>query len=160
MICNEIVGITRLSDYRENLNRALRLEAEILQIESKLGPSCIQISDMPRSQNPYDKLGNLTQRKIEKEKELQKITKKMLEEKPILEGVINSMQKFASEKTNISTLQDLLKYFYIDGFSVTTTCELLNCRLASEDITESKRRLFYQWIHRAEYLFLKVQKTS
>ena len=152
MICNEIVGITRLSDYRENLNRALKLEAEILQIESKLGPSCIQ--------NPYDKLGNLTQRKIEKEKELQKITKKMLEEKPILEGVINSMQKFASEKTNISTLQDLLKYFYIDGFSVTTTCELLNCRLASEDITESKRRLFYQWIHRAEYLFLKVQKLS
>ena len=160
MICKEIVGKSRLSNYRANINRALKLDAEIVQIESKLGPSAIQISDMPRCQNPYDKLGNLTQRKIEKEKELAKITNLMLEEKPILEEIINSMSKLNNEKTNVATLQDLLKYFYLDGFAVTTVCELLNCKLKAEDITESKRRLFYQWIHRAEELFIKVQKIN
>lgn len=34
MICKEIVGKSRLSNYRANINRALKLEAEIADLYS------------------------------------------------------------------------------------------------------------------------------
>ena len=111
MIGEKIVSVNRLIDYRKNLDRANELELEIQKIISQLDVSAIPLSDMPRSQKPYDKLGNLTQRKIEKEDELRKLNRSLVQQRPILEKIINSMSEL--NLANIGTYQSLLKYYYI-----------------------------------------------
>lgn len=156
MIGEKIVSVNRLIDYRKNLDRANELELEIQKIISQLDVSAIPLSDMPRSQKPYDKLGNLTQRKIEKEDELRKLNRSLVQQRPILEKIINSMSEL--NLANIGTYQSLLKYYYIDGFDIEITCSLINTKLADMEVSESKRRLFYVWIHKAEKYFIKIQK--
>ena len=88
--CTEIVDKQRLYYQMYRVREIRKLQEEIDNISQMLGsPSGVKLSDMPRSQNPFDKIGNLISRKMEKEKKLNELMKVAQYEKIILENIIN-----------------------------------------------------------------------
>lgn len=163
MICAELVDKQRLYYQMYRVREIRKLQEEINNIDQMLrSPSGVKLTDMPRSQKPFDKLANLISRKMEKEKKLNELVKIAQHEQIILETVIKKISALPENPKGPmnSVLQDILRYRYIDDYSWTEILELL-CFSQYEadcDKEESDLRKLYKWHGLALVKFLKCQK--
>ena len=160
MIIMEIVELERLYKQQSRVREIRNLQSEIEVISNKLSsPGSVRLTDMPRSQTPFDKVGMLVSRKIEKEKRLEKLTNDAKSEGAILEGVINSISTLPEPTQGVSNsfYQDLLRYHYLNDFEMK---EILDFVGVDEDADnyESQLRLLYLRRHEALKKFIKCQK--
>ena len=162
MIVMEIVDVERLYKQQSRVRTIRNLQSDIDVISSKLSsPGSVKLTDMPRNQNPFDKLGMLISRKIEKEKKLDKLTKEAIEEGTILENVINSISNLpeTTQGASNSVYQDLLRYHYLNDLSMKEILDLMDIE-EDDDNYDSKLRLLYTRRHEALKKFIKCQKSS
>ena len=162
MLCTEFVEKKRLYKQMYRVREIRQLQEEIDNIAQMLqSPSGIKLTDMPRSQNPFDKVGSLISRKIEKEKKLNKLVKVAQEEKKVLESVIDRISVLSENPKGpmISVLQDILRYRYIDDYPWKEIITLLFPGDGSFlDMTESNLRKLHKWNGQALAKFLKCQE--
>ena len=159
MICAELVDKQRLYNQMYRVREIRKLQEEIAYIDQLLrNPSGVKLTDMPRSQNPFDKMGNLISRKLEKENKLDKLVQVAQNEKLVLENIINRISKLPENPKGPmnSVLQDILKYRYIDDYSWTEILDLLYFEDDETD-TESNLRKLYKWNGQALLKFVKCQ---
>ena len=119
MVCTEFIETQRLYDQMYRVQRIRQLQEDIALIDNILtSPAGMKLSDMPRSQNPFDKMTSLLSRKLEKEKKLNKETKEEQTEKEILENIIEKISSLPENPKGPmnSVLQDILKYRYLDAY--------------------------------------------
>ena len=156
----EIVDVERLYKQQSRVRTIRSLQSDIDVISSKLSsPGSVKLTDMPKNQNPFDKVGMLITRKIEKEKKLEKLTNEAITEKAILEGVIDNISNLPepAQGTNNSVYQDLLKYHFLDDLSMKEIMELMDIDEDSDNY-ESQMRLMYARKYDALQKFMKCQK--
>jgi len=156
----EIVDIDRLYKQQSRVRTIRNLQSEIDVISSKLSsPGSVKLTDMPRSQNPFDKVGMLISRKIEKEKKLEKLMNEALSEGSILEGVINCISNLPepTQGASNSVYQDLLRYHFLNDLSMKEILELMDIDEDSDNY-ESQMRLMYSRKYDALQKFIKCQK--
>lgn len=161
MIVMEIVDVERLYKQQSRVRTIRNLQSEIDVISSKLSsPGGFKLTDMPRNQNPFDKVGMLISRKIEKEKKLEKLMNEALSEGSILEGVINSISTLPepAQGASNSVYQDLLKYHFLNDLSMKEILELMDIE-EDDDNYESQMRLMYSRKYDALQKFIKCQKV-
>lgn len=162
MLCTEFVEKKRLYKQMYRVREIRQLQEEIDNIAQMLqSPSGIKLTDMPRSQNPFDKVGSLISRKIEKEKKLNKLVKVAQEEKKVLESVIDRISTLSENPKGPmnSVLQDILRYRYIDDYPWKEIITLLFPGDGSFlDMTESNLRKLHKWNGQALAKFLKCQE--
>ena len=163
MVCTELVEKQRLYNQMYRVREIRQLQEEIDNIALVLGsPSGVKLSDMPRSQNPFDKVGNLISRKIEKEKKMNKLIKKAQEEKIVLESIIENISSLPENPKGPmnSVLQDILRYRYIDDYPWKEIINLLfpDNEDAFIDMTESNMRKLHKWNGQALVKFIKCQR--
>jgi hypothetical protein len=161
MACTEIIDKQRLYYQMYRVREIRKLQEEIDNISQMLGsPSGIKLSDMPRAQNPFDKIGNLISRKMEKEKKLEELVNIAQHEKVILENIINRISILPENPKGPmnSVLQDILRYRYIDDYPWKEIINLL-CpdNDAFIDMTESNLRKLHKWNGQALLKFIKCQ---
>lgn len=160
MIVMEIVDVERLFKQQSRVNDIRNLQTEIEVISSKLSsPGSVKLTDMPKTQNPFDKTGMLIARKIEKEKSLEKLIKEAIKEGAILEKTINLISNLPepTQGASNSFYQDLLRYHYLNALSMK---EILNFISVEEDADnyDSQLRLLYARRYEALKKFIKCQK--
>ncbi len=156
----EIVDIDRLYKQQSRVRTIRNLQSEIDVISSKLSsPGSVKLTDMPRNQNPFDKVGMLISRKIEKEKKLEKLMNEALSEGSILEGVINCISNLPepTQGASNSVYQDLLRYHFLNDLSMKEILELMDIDEDSDNY-ESQMRLMYSRKYDALQKFIKCQK--
>lgn len=156
----EIVDVERLYKQQSRVRTIRSLQSDIDVISSKLSsPGSVKLTDMPKNQNPFDKVGMLITRKIEKEKKLEKLTNEAITEKAILEGVIDNISNLPepAQGTSNSVYQDLLKYHFLDDLSMKEIMELMDIDEDSDNY-ESQMRLMYARKYDALQKFMKCQK--
>lgn len=84
-IHKSIIGTERLFEQKIRLKKMKALQNQIESIAHDLeNPKAIQLSDMPKSQNPFDRTTYLLSKKMELENELQKHSKIFKEEEIVL----------------------------------------------------------------------------
>lgn len=163
-VCVNSVDKNRLNQQMYRVREIRILQAEIKNIEVQLsGPKGIQLTDMPRSQNPFDKVGSLIARKIEKENKIQKLIKKAASEKIILEAAIANIATLPENAKGPlnSVFQDILKYRYLDDCSWEEINIILNSnREDFLEMTDSRLRMLYRWHGIALNKFLNAQKMG
>lgn len=162
MVIMEMVDVERLYKQQSRVRTIRNLQSEIDVISSKLSsPGSVKLTDMPRNQNPFDKLGMLISRKIEKEKKLEKLTKEALSEGAILEGVINSISNLPESTQGAcnSVYQDILRYHFLNDFSIKEVLDFIGIEEDSDNY-ESKLRLMYLRKHEALKKFIKCQRCK
>lgn len=160
MIVMEIVDVERLYKQQSRVRTIRNLQSDIDVISIKLSsPGSVKLTDMPRNQNPFDKIGMLITRKIEKEKRLEKLTNEAIAEGTILEGIINSISNLpeSTQGASNSVYQDLLRYHYLNDLSMKEILDLMDID-EDDDNYESKLRLLYTRRHEALKKFEKCQK--
>ena len=160
MIVMEIVDVERLYKQQSRVRTIRNLQSDIDVISIKLSsPGSVKLTDMPRNQNPFDKIGMLITRKIEKEKRLEKLTKEAIAEGTILEGVINSISNLpeSTQGASNSVYQDLLRYHFLNDLSMKEILELMDID-EDADNYDSKLRLLYTRRYEALKKFEKCQK--
>lgn len=160
MLVMEIVNVERLYKQQSRIRAIRNLQSEIDVIASKLSsPSGVHLTDMPKSQNPFDKTGMLISRKIEKEKTLNKLKNEATSEKAILEEVINRISNLPEpvQGASNSFYQDLLRYHFLDNFGMAEVLEIIGVDELADNY-ESKLRLLYSRRHEALKKFIKCQK--
>lgn len=163
MVCTEFVDKKRLYKQMYRVREIRKLQEEINNIAHMLqSPSGVKLSDMPRSQNPFDKVGNLISRKLEKEKKMNELVKVAQREKVILEEVIDKISILPENPKGPmnSVLQDILRYRYIDDYPWKEISILL---FPDEDdsfidMTESNLRKLHKWNGQALAKFLICQE--
>ena len=156
----EIVNVDRLYKQQSRVRTIRNLQADIDVISSKLSsPGSVKLTDMPRNQTPFDKLTMLISRKIEKENRLNKLTEEALSEGAILEEVINSISNLpeSPQGASNSTYQDLLRYHFLNDFSLKEILELMDIDELADNY-DSKMRLMYARRYEALKKFEKCQK--
>ncbi len=156
----EIVDVERLYKQQSRVRTIRSLQSDIDVISSKLSsPGSVKLTDMPKNQNRFDKVGMLITRKIEKEKKLEKLTNEAITEKAILEGVIDNISNLpeATQGASNSVYQDLLKYHFLDDLSMKEIMELMDIDEDSDNY-ESQMRLMYARKYDALQKFIKCQK--
>lgn len=162
MLDMEIIRPERLNEQKNRVREIRRLQKEIDIISEQLGsPRGVQYSDMPKSRNPFDKIGMLISRKIEKEKKLSEIIKKAYKEAEILEGVIQKISKLpeSSKGASNAIYQDILRYYYLNDMSMKEIIYLTNDNDDELiDNYESKLRLLYMQENEAIRKFVRCQK--
>ncbi len=161
MIIMEIVDVERLYKQQSRVRTIRNLQADIDVISSKLSsPGSVKLTDMPRNQTRFDKVGMLITRKIEKEKWLNKLMDEAASEGAILEGVINSISNLPepAQGASNSVYQDLLRYHYLNDLSMKEILELMDVDETS-DSYESQLRLLYSRRYDALQKFIKCQKS-
>lgn len=163
MVCTELVDKQRLYNQMYRVREIRQLQEEIDNIALTLGsPSGVKLSDMPRSQNPFDKVGSLIARKIEKEKKMNKLIKMAQEEKIVLESVIENISSLPENPKGPmnSVLQDILRYRYIDDYPWKEIISLLfpDNEDTFVDMTESNMRKLHKWNGQALVKFMKCQR--
>lgn len=162
MVCAELVDKQRLYNQMYRVREIRKLQEEISNIDQMLrSPSGVKLTDMPRSQKPFDKMANLISRKIEKEKKLNELVKVAQIEEIVLENVIRKISSLPESPKGPmnSVLQDILRYRYIDDYSWTEILELL-CFVFDDpwgEKEESELRKLYKWHGLALVKFLKCQ---
>ena len=159
MLIMEIVDIERLYKQQSRVRTIRNLQSEIDVISSKLSsPGSVKLTDMPRNQNPFDKLGMLISRKIEKEKKLEKLTNEAIAENTVLEGVINCISTLPepAQGASNSVYQDLLRYHFLNDLSMKEILELMDID-EDADNYESQMRLMYSRKYDALQKFIKCQ---
>lgn len=160
MIMMEIVDVERLYKQQSRVRTIRNLQSEIDVISSKLSsPGSVKLTDMPRNQNPFDKVGMLISRKIEKEKKLEKLTNEAITEKAILEEVIDNISNLpeSSQGASNSVYQDLLRYHFLNDLSLKEVLDFIGVEEDSDNY-ESKLRLMYLRRHEALKKFIKCQR--
>ena len=158
----EIVDIERLYKQQSRVRTIRNLQSDIDVISSKLSsPGGAKITDMPRSQNPFDKVGLLISRKIEKEKKLEKLINEATTEGAVLEEIINNISNLPESAQGASNLvyQDLLRYHFLNDLSMKEILELMDID-EDADNYESKMRLMYSRKYDALQRFIKCQKIK
>ncbi len=156
----EIVDVERLYKQQSRVRTIRNLQSDIDVISSKLSsPGSVKLTDMPRNQNPFDKVGMLITRKIEKEKKLEKLMKEAISEGTILEGIINSISNLpeSAQGASNSVYQDLLEYHFMNDMSFKEILSLMGIN-EDDDNYESQLRLMYARKHDALQKFIKCQK--
>ena len=160
MITMEKVDVERLYKQQQRIRNIRNLQTEIGIISSKLSsPAGVRLSDMPRNQNPFDKVGMLISRKIEKENRLQSIIEEAKSEGVILEKIINRIANLpeSTQGASNSVYQDLLRYHYLNDLSMKEILELMDID-EDADNYDSKLRLLYTRRYEALKKFEKCQK--
>lgn len=160
MVCTELVEKKRLYNQMYRVREIRKLQEEIDNIALMLSsPAGVKLSDMPKSQKPFDKVGNLIARKIEKEKKLNKLVFQAEEEKNILEDVIEKMTTLPENPKGPlnSVLQDILRYRYIDDYSWKDIVNLVFTEDEFIDV-ESNLRKVHKWNGLALVKFVKCQR--
>ncbi len=160
MVCTELVEKKRLYNQMYRVREIRKLQEEIDNIAQMLSsPAGVRLSDMPKSQNPFDKVGNLIERKIEKEKKLNKLVTKAKSEKTILEEVIDKMALLPeSPKGPLnSVLQDILRYRYIDDYSWKDIVNLVFIASDEFEDVDNNLRKVHKWNGQALVKFIKCQ---
>lgn len=155
----EIVDVDRLYKQQSRVRTIRKLQSEIDVISSKLSsPGSVKLTDMPRNQNRYDKVGMLISRKIEKEKKLEKLMNEEASERAILEDVIEQISTLpeSAQGASNSDYQDLLRYHFIDDMSMKEILELIDIDEDSDNY-ESQMRLMYARKYDALQKFIKCQ---
>ena len=125
----EIIRPERLNEQKNRVREIRRLQKEIDIISEQLSsPQGVHYSDMPKNRNPFDKIGMLISRKVEKEKKLSEIIKKAYKEADILEGVIQKISKLpeSAKGASNSIYQDILRYRYLSDMSMKEIIYLTN----------------------------------
>ena len=156
----EIVDVERLYKQQSRVRTIRSLQSDIDVISSKLSsPGSVKLTDMPKNQNPFDKVGMLITRKIEKEKKLEKLVNEALSEGVILEEVINSISNLPepNQGASNSVYQDLLRYHFLNDLSMKEIVELMDIDEDSDNY-ESQMRLMYARKYDALQKFIKCQK--
>lgn len=162
MVVMEIVDIERLYKQQARVHSIRNLQAEIEVISSKLSsPGSVKLTDMPKSQNPFDKTGMWISRKIEKEKLLKKLTKEAISEGAILEKTINLISNLPEplQGASNSFYQDLLRYHYLNALSMKEILDFISIE-EDADNYESQLRLLYTRRHEALKKFIKCQRIK
>ena len=157
----EIVDVERLYKQQSRVRTIRNLQSDIDVISSKLSsPGSVKLTDMPKNQTPFDKVGMLITRKIEKEKRLEKLTKEAIAEGAILEGVINCISNLpeSTQGASNSVYQDLLRYHFLNDLSIKEILELMDID-EDADNYESQLRLMYSRRYDALQKFIKCQKV-
>ena len=160
MVCTEFIETQRLYDQMYRVLRIRQLQEDIDILDSILkSPSGMKLSDMPRSQNPFDKLTSLMSRKLEKEKKLNKEKQSEQSEKAILEGVIESISLLPENPKGPmnSVLQDILRYRYLDAYPWEWILKLMFQDDDFIDNTENNLRKLHKWNGQALVKFKKCQ---
>ena len=160
MIVMEIVNVERLFKQQSRVRSIRNLQFDIDVISSKLSaPGSVKLTDMPKSQTPFDKLTMLVSRKLEKEKKLKKLTDEAIEEGNILEEVIDRISNLPEsiQGASNSVYQDLLRYHFLNDMSLKEILELMDID-ELDDNYESKIRLMYTRRFEALKKFEKCQK--
>jgi hypothetical protein len=164
LVMEEIIGLERLNEHKYRVREIRRLQKEIDIISAQLSsPGGVRYSDMPRSQNPFDKMEMLISRKIEKEKKINAMTKTAFQEAKILEDVIQQISKLpeTAKGASNSVYQDILRYHYLSDISMKEIVYLMN--YDDEDLIdnyESRLRVLYSRENEALRKFIKCQKIK
>lgn len=163
-IHKSIVGTERLFEQKIRLRKMKALQNQIDSIAHDLeNPKAIQLSDMPKSQNPFDRTTYLLSKKMELEKELEKHSKIFRSEEIILLDVIDKFQSIQESVYGPSNfiLQEILKYHFLEDCTMKETNKRLNShREDFEEKEENLLRNLYKWSAKALKLFTKCQKSS
>lgn len=162
MIVMEIVNTERLYKQQSRIREIRNLQAEIDVISGKLSsPGSVKLTDMPKSQTPFDKVGMWISIKIQKEKRLNKLITDATSENRVLEGVINSISNLPepTQGASNSFYQDLLRYHYLNDIEMKEILDFMGVE-GDADNYESKLRLLYQRRHEALRKFIKCQKLN
>lgn len=152
----DFIGKDRLLKQKYRVREVIRLQDRIDEIKSVLsGPHGMKISDMPRSQNPFDKLGQLTQEKIDKDKKLHKLITKYRDEDSKIRAVIEKMSAVTQPAKGplIGVYQDLIRYFYLEDKTWDKLLEIFK-------IDKSEERSIYRWHGKALKIFRMCQKED
>ena len=162
MVCAELVDKQRLYNQMFRVREIRKLQEEISNIDHLLrSPTGVKLTDMPRSQKPFDKMTNLISRKIEKEKKLNDLIELAKIEEIILENIIKKISSLPESPKGPmnSVLQDILRYRYIDDYSWAEILRVLNVVIDDPygDKEESELRKLYKWHGLALVKFLKCQ---
>ena len=155
----EIVGKERLQKQKYRLRTILTLQNRIEQITSELsGPGGMKYSDMPRSQNVFDKVGVLVQEKISKEKELNKILPKFNTEGAAINQALLKLSEMQQPARGplLSQYCDLLRYYYLEDKS----WDSIMVSFGFEKDDDTKLRLIHRWHGKALNLLKKAQKSK
>lgn len=157
MIKSEFVDKKRLCKQKYRIREIIRLQDRISRIDCQLsGPAGMKISDMPRNQNPFDKLSLLVQEKMDKEKKVKKLYPLFESENSLIIskiGLIGEIPQAERGPLN-SVYQDILRYFYLEDKSWEDILEIL--KFERDD--DTKLRLIHKWHGRALKLLEKIQK--
>ena len=160
----ELVRVERLYRQKFRVREIRKLQSEIDVISNELNsPRGVILSDMPRSQNPFDKTGMLVERKIEKEKKLQKLITAAVTESTIIEKTIEKISELpeSSKGALNSEYQELLRLHFLCDLSMKEVYKLMKAKdvdfLENE---ETKIRLLYRWKDEAEKRFEKCQRIK
>ena len=160
MIVMEIVDIERLHKQQSRVRDIRNLQSEIEVISSKLSsPGSVKLTDMPKSQKPFDKKDMWISRKIEKENQLEKLIKDAITEGAVLEDVIKRISNLPepTQGASNSFYQDLLRYHYLNDLSMKEILEFITIE-EDADNYDSQLRLLYARRHEALKKFIKCQK--
>ena len=157
----ELVKTERLFEQKIRIKRITSLVGQIEAISSELEtPKSIQLSDMPKSQNPFDRTTYLLSKKMDLENELKRHIKIYKDEQIILNDVIERISNLPESKNGQpnSVYQDILRYVFLENCSIKETNKRLNS--SKEDFEEkedSYLRNLYEWQRKALLLFYKCQ---
>ena len=157
----ELVKTERLFEQKIRIKRITSLVGQIEAISSELEtPKSIQLSDMPKSQNPFDRTTYLLSKKMDLENELKRHIKIYKDEQIVLNEIINKIGNVPENKNGQSNTlyQDLLRYRYLEACSMKEINKRLNSyREDFEEKEESLLRNLYEWLKKALELFYKCQ---
>lgn len=161
MVCSDIVDKKKLEKHKSRRREFCKLEEAITNIDNVLkSPAGIKYSDMPRSQKPFDKVGNLLSVKLEKEKRQKKLARIICEEQAIIESILDKMLNMPeSPRGPMNTeLRDVLRYFYIFDFNWEEILKIF-CLGSDEfnDNHDSNIRKLHRWHGWALSKFIKCQ---
>lgn len=120
------------------------------------GPAGMKFNDMPRSEVPFDKVGQMISEKMEKERLLKSFCKDFNSNSAIIKRSFDLMTSLSPLKSGNMTLyqyKDLLQYFYCENKCIKEILAIFKL----ED-TDSNRRVFYKWLSKALLLLRLGQK--
>lgn len=155
----EIVGKERLQKQKYRLRTILTLQNRIDQIDSELsGPGGMKLTDMPRNQNAFDKVGVLIQEKMSKEKELNKILPKFNTEGAAINQALIKLSEMPQPTRGplLSQYCDLLRYYYLEDKS----WENIMVSFGFEKDDDTKLRLIHRWHGKALNLLKLCQRSK
>ena len=164
MVCTELVDKKRLYKHKFRVREYRKLQEQIDNITQLLEkPSGMKLSDMPRSQNPFDKTGNLISIKMDKENK-QKSLKQLIErDQSQIESIIEKMSTLPENPKGPmnSELQDIIKFFFLYDYSWKEIITLLSPEDDGFiDMTESNLRKLHKWNGQALAKFIRCQERG
>ena len=153
------VSTDRLYDQQSRVREIRNLQSEIDVLNSKLSsPGSVHLTDMPKSQNRFDKTGMLISKKIAKENRLNLLTNEALAEETVLKDVIERIADLPTKNREVSCTiyQDLLTYHFLYDISMKEVLDYMGVDELADNY-DSQLRLLYQRRYEALKKFDKCQ---